>query len=722
MKQSITMFMLLALAAVAFPSTAFAGTGWLPTTAGTYSFSNPDNWQDGIVSGLFGDNLTSRVTLNLTFDRDWTFGENGLSFAHSGEVTFIMRGDGTDRTATFSSDMTWAPPATKGSLVFGSATAGEHLDIDLGGGVRKISSTFPVSFYNTLSNGDLVLEGTANPFGLYGASYLAGTGTITLHKATGATAMPILRIGEESGSDAGRRVASMLRLEAGNVQFYARKYGDGAEDSFGTVQLASAPKTAPDAQQGGYPVISLRSSNKPLTVRVGTLEREHDTLLDITANNYTLLGSATAANAVRLLVDDGVETVGGSAGTTSCPIVPWARIAETGFAVYDAENGFRALSADAERRTISEAFEGELETEGENVYIAPGISKVEFTGQRTVVNSLATGYATVAQEVVATNGTLAVTSGAIMLDSNQRVYLRANLDFGGRRGYFTNRPGKYSELHGSVAGSAGITFGSIPLVNNNNPPVPGTTPVQGSLTVYSTGTFSGDVSIIGNVWLQSESFLPSGNRMGDTVVDGNLRLGNVTFTMNGLSGRGTITLSNNYTPSLVVGDNDSDGDFEGNINCTNGTLSFRKIGKGTQRIGGSVTMNGTLAVENGTLLLDGDVSAASLSVASGAAIGGTGTISTSLNFADGAKLTRKVSGTGLEEPLKVAAVNEGATITVEADANTWKTESCLLRVTGDSTLTGLNFARGENMGHLEIRADGKELWSRKANALCIIIR
>ena len=87
---------ILTLGAILAPAGLFAG--WLPTTAGTYSFADPDNWQDGIVSGLFGDNLTSKVTLNLTFDRDWTFGENGLSFEHPGEVTFILRGDGTDRT------------------------------------------------------------------------------------------------------------------------------------------------------------------------------------------------------------------------------------------------------------------------------------------------------------------------------------------------------------------------------------------------------------------------------------------------------------------------------------------------------------------------------------------------------------------------------------------------------------------------------------------------
>ena len=205
------------------------------------------------------------------------------------------------------------------------------------------------------------------------------------------------------------------------------------------------------------------------------------------------------------------------------------------------------------------------------------------------------------------------------------------------------------------------------------------------------------MTIVGNVWLQSDSFLPSGNRKGDTIVDGNLRIGNApAFTMNGLRGRGTITLNNSYTSSLVVGDNDSDGDFEGNINRTSGTLSFRKIGQGTQRIGGSVTMNGPLAVENGTLLLDGDVSAASLSVDAGAAFGGGGTIAAGgISFTEGAKF--------------VVLGSDDVVSCMKASGS----------VTGDSVTVDAN----EGIGLLELRNNDTELWATpKISAFCIIIR
>ena len=340
----------------------------------------------------------------------------------------------------------------------------------------------------------------------------------------------------------------------------------------------------------------------------------------------------------------------------------------------------------------------------------PGVAKVEFTGERTVVNSLSTGYATVSQEVVATNGTLVVESGAVMLDSNQRVYLRANLDFGNRRGYFTNRLGKYSELHGSVAGSAGISFGGIYA---GSPAVCAAYPGQGSVTVHSSGTFTGDVSVIGNVWLQSDSFLPSGDRAGDTVVDGILRIGNApAFTMNGLRGRGTVALNTNYVSTVVVGDNDADADFEGNVNRTSGTLSFRKIGGGTQRIGGSVAINGTLAVAEGTLLLDGEVTGTSPSVAEGAALGGDGSVERDVVFAEGSAFAVDVAD-GVAKRLDVAGAVSGGTVTVFAvdPGAKWSGPQCVLRSASPIAAT---FVRDASVGNVALSQDGTELWVEPA--------
>ena len=136
-----------------------ADTGWLQTAGGTYSFTDTANWQDGVISGLFGDNLTSKIGLKLTFDEDWMFREGGLSFFHPGEVTFELFGDGNDRKVTFAGNQTWTPSTTKGSLAFGSGDASKRLVLDLGGEERTFISSFPVYFNNPVANGDLVLTG-----------------------------------------------------------------------------------------------------------------------------------------------------------------------------------------------------------------------------------------------------------------------------------------------------------------------------------------------------------------------------------------------------------------------------------------------------------------------------------------------------------------------------------------------------------------------------------
>ena len=149
-----------------------------------------------------------------------------------------------------------------------------------------------------------------------------------------------------------------------------------------------------------------------------------------------------------------------------------------------------------------------------------------------------------------------------------------------------------------------------------------------------------------------------------------------------------------------------------------------KKGSGLQRFGGDVTVNQTISVAGGTAIFDGAVSASAVNVAEGAAIGGSGAISTSLNFVGDSKLAARVVGKTLAGPMAAASVAAaGATITVAADAG-WKGDACVLRVTGDGeTLSGVSFAKGDNIGALRLSADGTELWATaRISAMMIVIR
>jgi autotransporter-associated beta strand protein len=101
-----------------------------------------------------------------------------------------------------------------------------------------------------------------------------------------------------------------------------------------------------------------------------------------------------------------------------------------------------------------------------------------------------------------------------------------------------------------------------------------------------------------------------------------------------------VTFNNSDSTRLIVGDNDSDGDFKGRIYADNRTLYFEKIGKGTQIIGGGNSSNGGTTVSEGVLYYNGPVKS-KVTVASDATLGGTGTFNaagTAIDLTSGATL------------------------------------------------------------------------------------
>jgi len=134
--------------------------------------------------------------------------------------------------------------------------------------------------------------------------------------------------------------------------------------------------------------------------------------------------------------------------------------------------------------------------------------------------------------------------------------------------------------------------------------------------VKSTGTFTGDLYINGLASIDTPSFLPSGARKGNVYANGKFLPNG--GTMNGLFGNGVLDKSYTGTATVWVGDNDADGDFSGAIINSKGNFNFTKIGAGTQRLGGPVTIGGDFMVNGGTLLLEGSISAKSVAVANGA--------------------------------------------------------------------------------------------------------
>ena len=161
--------------------------------------------------------------------------------------------------------------------------------------------------------------------------------------------------------------------------------------------------------------------------------------------------------------------------------------------------------------------------------------------------------------------------------------------------------------------------------------------------------------------------MPCGNRTGDVFVNGKLFIDG--GTINGLRGNGILDKPYTGTRLLTIGDNDANGDFGGTILNSKGNFNLTKTGVGTQRLGGVVTIGGDFNVNGGTLLLEGTLSAKSVSVANGASL----------------VVNLPASLAASEEPVKV--------------------------ITATNSMEGVAFTEGERVLSLELRENGTELWA-----------
>lgn len=694
MKQSITMFMLLALAAVAFPSSAFAGTGWNINDGGSLQFLDPANWNEGDINGIFPAGWAPDAALSLRFTNDWT---GTLTFLGSiaKDTTFYGRKNddsgAQNRTITLDGDMLIQPSAAAGKLIV-DATVG----FDLGGETRKFLCYAPSSadkfrVAGPIANGNLILGGNGAGMTLVGDTAVGGDVTV----------LPNTTLAVNWATP-----GSTVR-HANDVELHRATFAVSAYKGDDTAVIDALRVSGKDA--AGVSVLTLAHNNHIGTLAAAALEIKDGGTLAVMANDLGAAAGATAATRLLFATAPSLAGDAGAAGTPGVAVLPGvvlgtaANALPTGtinnsenynglfLATYDETLGVRRLSDDEIAYDVSG-------TEAVNLVVTNG-APLAITDDAEV-NSLqlvARHYRHAVPEISG-EGTLTVKSGMVLMTVPKNgANLNVGVDFGTVQGRFiaVGPHGEQAKILKAVHGTGGLVF-SKGMAMNFDTTVAASSSCRG-FAISSAADYTGDTYVQCMVEIGSYDFLPHGStRSGNTIVNGCLSFG--TIAINGLYGTGAVRGT-----TLTVGEDGSDSCFAG-------------IGY----------LTSALNIAGGKFDLEGTIAQGAVNVARGAAIGGTGTISTSLNFASGAKLVRKVVGTGLEDPLEVAAITaaEGSAITVEADANTWKTESCLLKVTGYSTLDrpGLKFARGKNMGHLEIRAEGKELWSRKANALCIIVR
>lgn len=716
-----TRAILAALAAFAIPAAVNADitTGWLQTDTGTYDFLDAANWANREINGVFSSDLTLSKNINIKLADNWTGSFKFYSAATY--ATLKIYADGGDRTIFLNDDIELAclGNEVKARLLFGDVTAiANTLTFNLGGEKRKIMVggtskwTQTPSFASRFANGDLVVDtqNAANRklcFAFRGGSdgdVYVRPGSFLVFGHASDTSVDLT--GESAPHRAKDLYLARSELDGGH-KVNAEDIIDGAIHVGGSDPFCSIMEAKP------------QNTGKTYCLTAESLMCDPGALLVVRGNS---LGAELSANVANVKFTNVPTLVGGILPQVIAPQGGTGGIGETydqTFVTYDVSNGIQPLSLTDDYAT---AVSGE---EAVNLMVPYGTTNV-MTGPATV-NSLylegknsGTAFAAIIPGENVEDATLTVNSGMVLIgypkSASNSLYptIAIPLAFGSRRGMIVAAGGKRSQINGAISGTSGVTFTTAMAITD-------TMPTSGLVLGGNAGasTYTGDTYIQTFVNVGATGLLPHGDRTGDVYVNGILQADN--FTINGLYGKGTVNRASSGTKNMFVGDNDADGDFTGTFSVTDNSSTLTKIGAGTQRFGGTVTLaaNGNFNVNAGKVVLDGSVTQGAVNVAAGAAIGGNGSIATTLTFASGANLAVKVED-GVATYLDVTGAVSGGSVTVNADVTggKWREPQCVLK---SEAPINASFVAGTGISSLRLNENGTELWAMPVLARPTII-
>lgn len=596
-------------------------TGFLQTDGGPYDYNDTANWVDGTINGIWDDSLTLVATQTATFDTPTNLG-TGLEFLYDGNSNVTLAGSGAAQTITLGGDIT-VDPVQNRVISIGTTSASSGLNVDLDGDrTFSVAGSKALYFYNSITGGDIVMQGTT----------ITSSGTIRFSRDDGAAPSSditvrdklILYFDNSVSGGVGTTRASSITLQSG-AEVY--NWGNNGADSTNVIANALTTDGANQigtVSSGGLNTVSLRNAGAHTLLQVGELVRKDRGTLFVRGTNLgaNTIASATAGDTSFEVTGAAPSLVGGGgiAASTNISIIPWAVGATSygsgspsTFLTCTAAEGIRPLDTSTEfTSTIGAAST-------DNVRLTD-TADTAISGDQTVNSLILSGQGgSISGSDPA--DTLTVTSGAVLMTRTTGASspINVNLDFGGAEGIIGYVRG--DTVNGAIAGTGGLT------VHGNR--------TDESLRFLSAScTYTGDTYVLGNMMVD-DSVLPSGGRTGDVYVYGNLQLevSGYTGTINGLFGTGTVKYGNSGSSSLAIGDNDADADFAGSI-IANSNLAVSKIGTGTQTLSGENDYDGSTTVSEGTLLVNGIIdSAATVTVDSGATLGGTGTITAPISAA-----------------------------------------------------------------------------------------
>ncbi len=681
MKKTIAVLILGSLFAVALE--LHAGAGWNTNNGGSQQFLDPANWAEGDINGTFPAGWAPDAALSLRLTNDWS-GTFTFLGSVAKDTTFYGRKDNDsgaqNRTITLDGDILVQPSASAGKLVF-DATVG----FDLGGETRTFlcyepSSADKFRVSGPIANGNLILGGNGAGMTLVGNAAIVGNATV----------MPNTTLVVNWAPANGSNVQRMEKLELIRSTFSVNAYRNPDTSTLG--QLVVSGKNAP-----GVSVLSLTHASNCLgTLQADSLAVRDGGALVVLSTDLGAASDAAAGN--RLLFEEAPTLVGGivpfvfdDTATTQSGYKGNNNLLAYGalrFTTYDTEKGLHALNAEDMATAISD-------DEDVNLYVRAATISIDSESSVNAICLDATAWSDSA--AISGEAPLHVKSGQILASSsNGGMTIGAPVDFGSVQGCVTAMgwPHRAVDITKPFSGTAGLILTKAMPTSYDMTQAQTSSAAGFAISgadIDDQGAYTGDTYIQCIVNVNSTPFLPHGARSGNTIVNGCLSFG--TIAINGLYGTGAVRGT-----SLTVGEDGSDSCFAG-------------IGY----------LTSALNIAGGKFDLEGTIAQGAVTVASGAAIGGSGTIQTVLAFADGAKLAVNVAD-GEAECLNISGSVTGSQIVVDATvlSGKWREAQCVLK-SGEAI--SATFKRGEGIGSLELRGNGTELWATpKRDGFAVVIR
>ncbi|HSJ01053.1 MAG TPA: hypothetical protein VK956_01315, partial [Verrucomicrobium sp.] len=424
-------------------------TGWNQSAGGTYEYSAPANWVGGNVNAVWDSSLSVAAGQTITFDASLPIA-SGFSFGHGGNSGITLRGTGGNRTLTLGAGIVHMA-GTTATINFGSSSANQELNIDLGGAVRNftVGSGRTLGFVNVISNGGIIANGgTLNFSGanIYAGATMVTSGTFALNGASGSAVNSDFTVQSGGGSQSTLRFNSGTSgntgiVRAKSVTMNGRGRSDGAllTVSGNNTENSNDSITNALTVAEGYSVITL-SGNAARNTRLsaGSFVRN-------SGGTVLFRGQNLGANAIADAVADSTNisftsapTLAGTgnAGTSTVGIIKGAyggataSSAGSGLVTYDATRGVRLLTSSEYTTAIVNQ-----QTQLDNVLytrVSGGASQDIVLGAGvTTVNSLSfnvSGAGTNSGVTIggSTGATLRISSGVIL--ANQQVTTAAVTD------------------------------------------------------------------------------------------------------------------------------------------------------------------------------------------------------------------------------------------------------------------------------------------------------